>query len=230
MKKNLYFIMKQVFILVFMFTALFELYACKTINSEDGFEITSELSAIENAVSTVQDNKPENDRDENIAFFYQKDSHWKNDNLGTSKYKMSDSGCLTCCIASVFVMKEYSADNLAENYNAGDVNKYFSENNVYDAEGNIQWNELENLTGLTVEKTEESDITDDTLDKYLKSGYYPIVKVRVNGDGNYHFVLVVGKSDGEYQCMDPLKDDDKTVPISAYKNRIYAVRCLVGNF
>lgn len=230
MKNNLYSKIKKAVIFMLIFTASFELYACQTINSKNGFEVTSELSAAENDDSTTQNISLDNDKNENAVFFYQKDSRWKNDNLGTSKYKMNDSGCLTCCITSVFVMEEYSADNLTENYNAGDVNKYFSENNVYDGEGNIQWDKLENLTGLTIEKIEENEIADDTIDKYLENGYYPIVKVRVNGDGNYHFVLIVEKSDGEYQCMDPLKDDNKTVPMSAYKNRIYSIRCLVGNF
>ena len=215
--------------MAFILAAMPELYGCQSVFSKNETEFFSETLNTSSVLQdeTVSQTEYENSEDENITFFYQKDSKWENDNLGDSKYKMNDSGCLTCCVASVLAMSRYLADDLPENYNAGDVNRYFSENNIYDSEGNMLWEKLENLTGFTVEKTEEGDISDDLLDNYLNNGYYPIIRVRVNGNGNYHYVLITDKRDGEYRCMDPLCNENKTVPLSQFKNKIYAVRCLV---
>ena len=172
-------------------------------------------------VETAQVHMPEN-----VVCFYQKDDVWKTEHLGESKYTMADSGCLTCCVAAAFQMQEISVDGLAENANAGTVNQFFSEQGVYDGEGNLQWNMLEKSTGVSVVQKDAGELADGELDAILESGSYPIVRVRVGGVGSYHYVLIVGSADGTYQCMDPLEQEEKLVPLSAFGETIYAVRYL----
>ena len=69
-----------------------------------------------------------------------------------------------------------------------------------------------------------SEVTSELLMKCLKDGKYPIVRVRMYGLGNFHYVLIVKAEDGEFYCMDPLKDG--LIPLSDYGNRVYAVRCV----
>lgn len=163
---------------------------------------------------------------ENVVFFYQKDDAWKADKLGDSQYTMDGSGCLTCCVAAVLQMQGFSVDGLSADADAGEVNQFFSEQGVYDNEGNLQWDMLEQVTGVSVTKKDASELADEELDKHLEDGCYPIVRVRVGGDGSYHYVLIVSSEDGEYWCMDPLENAETLVPLSEFGGKIYAVRFL----
>lgn len=163
---------------------------------------------------------------ENIVYFYQKNPAWQSDALGNSVYTMGDSGCLTCCVAAILQMQEIPVDDLAADADAGAVNRFFSEKCIYDGEGNLQWDVLEQVTGVSVVKQEASELDDGALDAYLAQGHYPIVRVRVGGDGSYHYVLIVCSRDGEYWCMDPLEETQTLVPLSAFGGKVYAVRVL----
>ena len=61
-------------------------------------------------------------------------------------------------------------------------------------------------------------------EEYLNDGKYPIVRVRMSGVGNFHYVLIVGAKEDVYICMEPLEDE--LTALSKYGNRIYAVRCV----
>ncbi len=55
------------------------------------------------------------------------------------------------------------------------------------------------------------------IEALLDEGKYPIVKVKVGGDGAAHWVLIVGSDGEEYVCADPLKEDGALV---------YRMRCV----
>lgn len=148
-----------------------------------------------------------------VTLFRQDDALWQNDKLGSSDYIMKKSGCVTSCIASAV------SGGLNEIITPGELNKTFSENAVYDAKGNLQWQALENL-GYRADVL--SSVSEDEIYNYLKNSQFPIIRVRVNGFGSFHYVLIVGIEKGEYICMDPLKDS--LVPLSSYGSRVYAVR------
>lgn len=173
------------------------------------------------SVETTQEYVPEN-----VAYFYQKDDVWKLDKLGDSVYTMEDSGCLTCCVAAILQMQDISVDGLSVDADAGAVNQFFSEKGVYDGDGNLQWDVMEQVTDVSVVKQDASELDDGALDAYLTEGYYPIVRVRVGGDGSYHYVLIVCSRDGEYWCMDPLEETQTLVPLSDFGGEVYAVRVL----
>lgn len=60
----------------------------------------------------------------------------------------------------------------------------------------------------------------------LQDGIYPIVRVRMKGSGNFHFVLIVKSERGKFWCMDPMVQTDSLVSLEEFGNRIYAVRYL----
>lgn len=186
-----------------------------------GYVLYRRQSAAPVSVETTLEYAPEN-----VVFFYQKDDAWKSDKLGDSKYTMNGSGCLTCCVAAVLQMQGFSVDGLSADADAGEMNRFFSEHGVYDSEGNLQWDVLEQATGISVTKKDASELADGELDEYLEDGCYPIVRVRVGGTGSYHYVLIVGSTDGEYWCMDPLEEEKTLVPLSDFGGKIYAVRFL----
>ncbi len=166
------------------------------------------------------------------VYFLQKDPRWGDETLGNSSYTMASSGCLTTCIAAELQIQDIAVPEIqkatdSDNENTitpGNLNKYFSQQGVYDVEGNIQWDALEQTLGVDVSRLQAGEISNDKLDTLLSEGFFPIVFVRVNGWGNFHFVLITGSIDGEFLCMDPLNEQQVDVPLSRYGDRIYAVR------
>lgn len=149
--------------------------------------------------------------------YRQDDMRWAQDALGNSSYTMESSGCLTTCIASAVSMGH------VDKVTPGELNKLFSANNVYDGEGNIQWAAIEKIGGYKVEIY--ADVTNEEIDRCLIDGHYPIVRVRMHGVGNFHYVLIVGIEDGDYICMDPLEDE--LTKLSRYFSRVYALRMVM---
>lgn len=150
-----------------------------------------------------------------LTTYRQDDPLWATDFLGDSSYTMKSSGCLVTCIAMAI-------SDVEEVMTPRELNRLFSENGVYDADGNIQWGPLEELEGYSVLVYNEA--IEEAIADCLEAGHFPIVRVRVSGAGSYHYVLIVGNEDGDYICMDP--QEDELMPLSAYGSRIYAVRCV----
>lgn len=153
-----------------------------------------------------------------VTVYRQDDVAWADDLLGTSSYTMKSSGCLVSCIASAVSMETGTA------ITPGSLNAFFTENGVYDSEGNIQWAAVDALEGFTAEVYQE--VLQSDLDACLAAGQYPIVRVRMHGLGSFHYVLVVGARDGAYLCMDPL--ESRLTKLSHYLGRIYAVRVVTN--
>ena len=151
-----------------------------------------------------------------IVCYRQDDVRWGDDRLGESRFTLRSSGCLVSCIASALSMGR------GEEETPETLNGKFSSEGVYDEEGNIQWGKLRELGDYQVDVYQE--ISAELVDACLAEGKYPIVRVRVNGIGNFHFVLVAGAENGEYLCMDPLQDG--IMQLRDYGSRIYGIRCV----
>lgn len=154
--------------------------------------------------------------DTEVVLYRQDDERWGENRLGDSEYTLRSSGCLVSCIASALSMERGMEET------PGTLNEKFSERQAYDAEGNLQW------APLSVENEYQVDVygevSADIIDACLSQGHYPVVRVRMYALGNVHYVLIVGAKDGEYLCMDPLRDD--ITGLSSYGNRVYAIRCV----
>ena len=154
--------------------------------------------------------------DEEAVLYRQDDERWGAERLGDSKYTMASSGCLVSCIASALSMEG------GEEETPGSLNEKFSGMQAYDAEGNLQWQSLSG--GGEYRADVYGEVSADIIDACLLQGHYPIVRVRMYALGNVHYILIVGAEDGEYLCMDPLRDE--ITRLSDYGSRVYAVRCV----
>ena len=153
---------------------------------------------------------------EGLTAYRQDDIRWKSDKIGNSSYTMEDSGCIISSIATAISESENAL-------NPGELNDYLSKNNVFDLEGNLQWQTMNELPGFHVEVY--SDVSAEIIDSCLADGHYPVIKVHRKVIGSYHhYVLIIGTEDGEYICMDPLEDN--LTKLSDYKDKIYAIRCV----
>ena len=150
--------------------------------------------------------------------YRQDDEAWAEDRLGDSEYTMTSSGCLVTCIASA--MSSYGME-----LDPGEMNRLFSENNVYDEAGNLLWENLNKLDSFGVDVFPQVEGNSYIyIDMCLQGGWCPIARVRMHGIGSFHYVWIVGAEDGEYICMDPLEDE--LTSLSEYGNRIYALRAV----
>ncbi len=149
---------------------------------------------------------------EKIVFYRQDNPSWAEDKLGSSEYTMESSGCIITCIASALTMS-------GQEITPGELNLSYADK-IFDNQGNILWENLRKHGGYDVQVYSET--SDDMLMECLKNGIFPIVRVRMNGVGNFHYVLVVKAENDIFFCMDPLEDE--LIPLSQYGNRIYAIR------
>lgn len=152
---------------------------------------------------------------ENIPLYRQDASEWSADTLGDSIYTMKSSGCLVTCIATAISHDDNGTT-------PGELNQLFSQKQVYDAEGNLQWERLKNLEELSVKVY--NHVSREDINNCLDEGLFPIVRVRMKGLGSFHYVLIIGSESGEYICIDPLADERTT--LSDYAGRVYAIRCV----
>lgn len=149
-----------------------------------------------------------------VAAYRQDDAKWADDALGNSSFTMESSGCLVSCIASAVSMES------KEEVTPGELNRLFTEYGAYDSEGNIQWSAVDKINGYSTKVY--PDVSQPEIDQCLADGHYPIVRVRAGAVGNFHYVLIVGTENGDYVCMDPLKNE--LTKLSQYAGRVYAVR------
>jgi len=162
--------------------------------------------------------KPSTDVEAGMHVYYgQKDPRWVDLHLGTSPYTMEHSGCLVCCIAASLEMQGRAPQSpdawIAALTSAG----------AFDSAGNLLWENLSAVDGeISAERCDHTD--GQEIMEQLQAGRYPIVRVRVNGLGSFHYVLIAGAADGSFQCMDPLSGREELVPLSGFGSRVYAVR------
>ena len=101
-------------VLIILILGIFALWYAK--NRRGGVKVTS---TVEYNVNT------------NLVLYIQDDEKWKDDKLGASKYTVGSSGCVMTCIAMAL-----SDTNIG--VNPKDFNSFLSENNVFDADGNLR--------------------------------------------------------------------------------------------
>lgn len=191
---------------------------------------------------------PENPRQvpDTVCYFWQKDPRWAGDRLGEARDTMASSGCLVCSLAAGLRMQENGSasqnnrDDIQEGWpdgqenkensptlfsTAGDLNRLFSQAQVYTKNGAVIWDRIPEAVPGTVTYVAEG-VDAGEIDGFLARGIFPAVKVRVGGTGAFHWVLLVGADGNGYLSMDPLKEDPAAVSLEEFGNRVYAVRAV----
>ena len=151
-----------------------------------------------------------------VEFFLQNDPQWTDELLGNSPYRMGGSGCLVCCIAASLEAQGFDTDPAR-------LNAAFSEHGVYNSEGEVLWSKIaQAVPGVRVVLPNRIDT--ERLEEAVAQSLFPIVKVKYMGSGYQHWVMIIGASDGDYLCMDPLNADNEPLPLSAHGGMIYRYR------
>jgi len=153
-----------------------------------------------------------------IQYYLQNDPRWRSDSLGTSDSSMGRSGCLVTSIAA-------SIDYLGVKIDPKELNKVFTEKNVYTAGGEVIWYKIKEVVP-GIDYYYQRIFGRRTLENDLKQGRLPIVQVRYNGKGIFHWVLIVGADEEDFLIMDPLRQDKQLIKLSTH-GKVYAYRVMV---
>lgn len=161
---------------------------------------------------------------EEPVFYNQRDEAWNKDKLGDSSYSMGTSGCLTTCIASALSTQHRNA-GAGREIDPGELNRLFGEKGVYNKSGDIVWEKVrEALPGAEI--IVASEVDPEEIEDLLDEGRYPIVKVRIGGNGASHWVVIMETWDKLYRCMDPLDDSGHLISLNDHESVAYRMRCV----
>jgi hypothetical protein len=107
------------------------------------------------------------------------------------------------------------------------LNARLGEVGGYTGRGWLIWSKVAQATGGAVRVDVFPDPTHSGIDACFSDGAYPVVKIRL-GRVVPHWVMLVGRKDGEYLMRDPLRGTpaDAPVPVSGRSMKIHALRCV----
>lgn len=154
-----------------------------------------------------------------VIYYLQRDELWKNDRLGESHFTMGTSGCLVTSIASLLNL-------YGEEVTPGELNKKFKEAGAYNSTGDVIWGKISEAYPKA-RTFVPGTVEPDKIEKALKAGQYPLVKVKHLGNGYWHWVLLIGSDERGYLCMDPLYDKKEARPLSDHGGKVYSYRLVV---
>lgn len=148
--------------------------------------------------------------------FMQTDEQWAEDRLGNSPYTLAEEGCVVTVVSSVLESFGFDTD-------PQQLNLQLTEAGAYTKQGELLWYRLEELFP-GVEYHYERVFDEDDLKSDLEDGGYPLVKVKYSGNGEWHWVAIVGSDESEFWVLDPLAPEG--VVALREHGRVYAYRIL----
>lgn len=146
--------------------------------------------------------------------YNQNDIRWSNDLLGDTNERLGNVGCLVSSAA--MNLSYYNID-----INPKVLNKKLKKLDGYTHSGWLIWKKLEELTEDKI-KIKFPKLSHESIDRFLLKKIPVLAKILID-KRIPHWVLIVGKKDGEYLIYDPLKSD-ALKNISVYDSLIYSIR------
>jgi len=148
--------------------------------------------------------------------YNQNDKQWSDDLLGNTNEKLGDTGCL---ISSISMNLSYYHINI----DPKELNIKLRKINGYTESGWIIWDKLKDITQNNI-RVYFPELSHRTIDKLLLNNTPILVKILIHHKIP-HWVLIVGKIDGQYFIYDPLNSLNLE-NISIYNSLIYSIRVL----
>jgi hypothetical protein len=149
------------------------------------------------------------------AIFKQNDPRWANDEIGGSREKLGNVGCTVCCVAMLFVQFGIETTPAA-------LNDWLKAHGGYTDQGLLIWEKCAEYSGGRAVVDYKGEADRGRIDRSLAAGTPVIVKVMAGSVP--HWVLIAGKSGGEYMVDDPLGPEQTAVGISRFGPDILALR------
>ena len=154
-----------------------------------------------------------------VNYYLQNDPEWSGDKLGFSNSSMGSAGCL---VASITTALNY----FGIDYDPGEVNKIFKENNVYNENGQVIWMNIKDAID-GVDYKYDRIFNSKTIEDLLGQNLIPIIEVKYKGFGVNHWVAVIGTDGEDFLVMDSLNGNKMPLKLSEHGGRAFAYRVLV---
>ena len=155
------------------------------------------------------------------AAFRQDTADWATDTLGETSDTLKDYGCTVTSVANAI------SNVTGAPISPKQLNEKLGQVGGYTSRGWLIWGKVAEATDGAVQITVHDEPTHEGIAACMADGGYPVVKIKLGGVIP-HWVLLVGRKDGEYIMRDPLvgAPDDPAIPVSVRGNKIYSLRCL----
>lgn len=159
-----------------------------------------------------------------IANFRQDERGWAYELLGGTGETMREYGCTVTSVANA--MTNFSGEYVTPKV----LNQNLIKVGAYTDRGWLIWSKISDATDGKYSATIYNTGDTANVDACLADNQYPVVKILLRGTVQ-HWVLVVGRKDGEYLIRDPLEGDraERPIPLSRRADRIHSVRCIKEN-
>ena len=152
-----------------------------------------------------------------IQYYLQNDAEWSNDQIGNSNSRLGAEGCLIACISSAIT-------DMGIPVNPRQLNQKLTEAGGFQV-ASLIWYKI-NEACPEVDYRYTRAFSSATMERDMKSGLLPIIRVKYRGSGIDHWLLIVGAKDGEFLVFDPLNSEKKPINLSVH-GRVYTYRVLV---
>ena len=146
-----------------------------------------------------------------------RDPRWADEEIGGSRERLARVGCPVCSLAMAL-------DRFGVKMTPKELNDALKARAGYTLRGWLKWEAVRAASDGGAAMDYIGRPRYDVLDLTLCDRRPVLVKVYINGIIP-HWVLVVGKEGSEYLIRDPLGEEGKIEPLSAY-GTIYALRTL----
>src|SRR5436190_12368681 len=150
------------------------------------------------------------------AHFLQRDARWSKTTIGGSGETIAKVGCTICSVAMAFDVCGMKTD--PEQLNAA-----LKKEDGFTSSGLLKWDAVTAVSKGKIKVAYLGKASYEVIDDALKNGKQVIAKIFLNNVVP-HWVLIVGKEDGEYIVRDPLKETP--VKLSSRGSAIHAIRVL----
>ena len=155
------------------------------------------------------------------AAFRQDTADWTEDTMGQTSDTLGRYGCTVTSVANAI------SNVTGTLISPKQLNEKLGQVGGYTSRGWLIWSKVTEATDGAVRITVHDEPTHEGIAACMADGGYPVVKIKLGGVIP-HWVLLVGRKDGEYIMRDPLVGvpDDPAIPVSVRGNKIYSLRCL----
>lgn len=150
------------------------------------------------------------------TFYNQRDKIWATDRLGDTSETVGKVGCL---VSSVGMNLSYYGIVM----NPKEINEKLTTIEGFTSRGWLIWSELSTITDDKV-SISFPKLSHENIEKHLLKKEPVLAKLYIRRVIP-HWVLIVGKEEGEYMMLDPLKDK-KPIKFSSYGSYIYSIRLM----
>ncbi len=155
------------------------------------------------------------------AAFRQDTAEWAGDTMGQTTDTLGRYGCTVSSVANAI------SNVTGAPISPKQLNEKLGQVGGYTSRGWLIWGKVTDATDGAVRVTVHDEPTHEGIAACMADGGYPVVKIKLGGVIP-HWVLLVGRKDGEYIMRDPLigAPDDPAIPVSVRGDKIYSLRCL----